>query len=233
MLNNIEIILLNTTHSGNIGSAARAIKTMGITKLTLVNPQCNIDENSYALASNASDILDNISIYNTLDEALLESNFIIGTTTRNRKLDIKTIESIHINTILDQRKDDKISILFGTERTGMTNEELKKCNLSITIPTNPDYSSLNLAMAIQIICYEIYKYHYIDMHSNIKVLDKEKLPSFQESNFFIERLIELNKKSGFIKNKSMETKIYTIFNKLELTSNDISILNGMLNKLTK
>lgn len=153
MLQNIRIVLVETSHSGNIGSAARAMKTMGLSNLYLVSPK-SVDEQSIALAAGADDVVRNAHIVDTFEQAIEDCSLVIGTSARLRHLQSTLIEprecaekaSIH---------QGQVAVVFGRERVGLTNEELLKCHYHLNIPANPEYSSLNLAMAVQLISYEI------------------------------------------------------------------------------
>ena len=153
MLQNIRIVLVETSHSGNIGSAARAMKTMGLSNLYLVSPK-SVDEQSIALAAGADDVMRNAHIVDTFEQAIEDCSLVIGTSARLRHLQ---------STLIDPRKcaekasahQGQVAIVFGRERVGLTNEELLKCHYHLNIPANPEYSSLNLAMAVQLVSYEM------------------------------------------------------------------------------
>ena len=158
LLNNIKIVLCNTSHNGNIGSSARAMKTMGIFNLILVSPEVMPDDHSIALACNARDIIETAIITDSLDEAIGDCTLTIALTSRKRELSshLATPKEITPEIFTTISHNEKVAIVFGAERTGLTIEQLEKCNRLVTIPGNPDYFSLNLAQAVQIICYEIY-----------------------------------------------------------------------------
>lgn len=162
-LDHFSLIYINTTHSGNLGSIARAAKNMGIKDIRLVTPKASIqDPEAIANAAGATDYLQQMQIFNSLDQALADCNLIFGTSARNRALNPITIapsqiskcilESIRATINLDKTK---IAILFGTEKSGLTNDELLLSNYHIVIDANPEYTSLNLAMATLLVCYEI------------------------------------------------------------------------------
>lgn len=155
-LNNIRIVLCATSHPGNIGSAARAMKTMGFQHFYLVNPQHFPDPQATALAAGASDVLDNAIVTSTLSEALIGCAFAIGLSARKRNLSheivtpkIAAVEALKIG------QNQPVALVFGTEMSGLSNAELDCCQLLAMIPANPEYSSLNLAMAVQVMCYEL------------------------------------------------------------------------------
>ena len=157
-LNNIRIVLIETSHPGNIGSAARAMKTMGLTSLYLVKPKRYPSPDAIAMASNADDVLESAVIVNTLQDAIADCQIVYGTSSRHRYLQWPLMSAREAGQSLIQSatQGNQIAIVFGNERTGMTNAELQQCHYHVSIPTNPDYASLNLAQAVQILCYECY-----------------------------------------------------------------------------
>jgi tRNA (cytidine32/uridine32-2'-O)-methyltransferase len=157
--NLINIVLVETSHPGNIGSAARAMKTMGLSKLSLVNPKDFPSGDANALSGNARDVLDNATIYSSLQEAIKQSTFIYATSARNRSINWPTVNPEKAaEQIIDQVTGDKeISIVFGREDRGLTNEELQLANFHLEIPANPEYPVLNIAMSVQIVAYELFK----------------------------------------------------------------------------
>lgn len=156
MLDKIRIILINTSHPGNIGSVARAMKTMGLKHLYLVNPQQFPHSKAYEMASGAADILDKATILKNLDDAIHDCTFIAGTSARVRTIKWSTLTPRELTeTISQEPSDTKIAILFGQEQCGLTNEELQRCHVRVHIPTHHAYSSLNLGAAVQVIAYEL------------------------------------------------------------------------------
>lgn len=156
-LENIRIVLVNTSHPGNIGGVARAMKNMGIGRLYLVAPKQYPDEQANWRAASAEDLLANAVVTETLEEAIGDCQFVVGTSARERRIPWPLLDprrcAEQVGTISE---DEQVAILFGREDRGLTNEELKLCNLHVSIPTSEAYSSLNLAMAVQIICYELH-----------------------------------------------------------------------------
>ena len=155
--NSIKIVLVGTTHPGNIGAAARAIKTMGLSNLDLVCPKEFPSNEATYRSKAAKDILEKASVYETLLESVSDCEVVIGTSARNRKVPWPVLNpknaSIEINKAV--KNSSKVAIVFGREDRGLTNEELGLCNLHVHIPTTEEYSSLNLSQAVQIIAYEI------------------------------------------------------------------------------
>jgi tRNA (cytidine32/uridine32-2'-O)-methyltransferase len=157
MLDQIRIVLVNTTNSGNIGAAARAMKNMGITQLVLVDPIAVIDGDAIVRASGASEILDSCVIVSSLEEAVAGCGLVIGTSARGRHIPWPLCSPRECGAKAKQAvaNNNSVALVFGRESRGLTNEELHKCNAHVHIPTNPDFSSLNIAAAVQVMCYEM------------------------------------------------------------------------------
>ncbi|MDC3153022.1 RNA methyltransferase [SAR86 cluster bacterium] len=157
--NLINIVLIETSHPGNIGSVARAMKTMGLKNLLLINPPKFPSGDANALSGNAIDILEKAKVYKNLKEAIKDSTFVYATSARVRTIQwpTKNAQDAAEEIVKQVSANKKISIIFGREDRGLTNEELQIANTHIEIPANPEYPVLNIAMSAQIICYEILK----------------------------------------------------------------------------
>ena len=155
-LSNIRIVLVEPSHPGNIGGAARAIKTMGLTDLALVNPGRYPDPQAEWRAAGAQDVLEAARVYDSVEAAIAEAQWVVGTSTRVRRIPWPLMKAEEaVAGVIERCASQKIAILFGRETSGLTNEELQKCHCHLVIPANPEYPSLNLAMAVQVVCYEI------------------------------------------------------------------------------
>lgn len=155
LLKNIRIILVNTSHPGNIGAAARAMKNMGLSRLTLIDPKHYPSLEAISRSVGAIDILDNVTIAKDLNEAISDCAWVAGTSARLRTIEWPILEPREcVQKSLEHIEQGDIAIVFGRENSGLTNEEMEKCNALLHIPTNPDFSSLNLAAAVQVVCYE-------------------------------------------------------------------------------
>ena len=155
-LDNIRVVLVNTSHPGNIGGVARAMKNMGLTRLYLVAPRQYPDEQADWRAASAGDVLENAVVTATLEEAIGDCQFVVGTSARERRIPWPLLDPRQCAENMAQASSqEQVAVLFGREDRGLTNEELKVCNLHLSIPTSQSYSSLNLAMAVQIVCYEL------------------------------------------------------------------------------
>ena len=156
MINSLRIVLVGTQHPGNIGSAARAMKTMGLQRLLLVAPQRYPHAEAYALAAGANDVLDSAEIHPTLASALGDCRLVIATSARRRTVPMPELSPREgAQRILEGQARGQVALVFGRERTGLENEELQLCHAAICIAANPEYSSLNLAAAVQVLTYEL------------------------------------------------------------------------------
>lgn len=240
MLENIRIVLIETSHSGNVGSAARAMKTMGLHELCLVSPKQAIDEQAIALAAGADDILRQAKILNSFDEAVADCTLVIGTSARLRHLSSSLIEPREcsgkvIEHLKCGRNRQKIAIVFGRERVGLTNEELLKCRYHLTIPANPDYSSLNLAMAVQLVCYEIRVAWLVAQNHRQKPISviENNNPAAQELEYFYDHTEHVYRQLGFIRNQKVMQKLRRLYNRAAVEKNELNILQGMLAAVEK
>ena len=162
----IKIVLMRTMHPGNVGAVARAMKNMGLTDLSLVTPEFNkvlSEDEAVRRSAGAEDVLAGAKTFSSLDEAVSDCHVLIGASARNRKMPWPLMNprdcSEEVVRLVSQSKEanpeSKIAFLFGREASGLSNEELHRCHDHVNIPSNPDFSSLNLAMAVQVICYEL------------------------------------------------------------------------------
>ena len=152
----IRIVLVGTTHPGNIGACARAMKNMGLSDLALVAPEKFPHKDATARASGAVDILENATVVDSLDEAIKDCVFTAGASARSRTINWPCMEPRECATkLLDKSQAGPVAAVFGPEKYGLTNAQLDLCDTLLTIPTNPDFSSLNLGMAVQILTYEL------------------------------------------------------------------------------
>ena len=228
----IKIVLIETSHPGNIGSAARAMKTMGFSNLYLVDPKCEINEISYAMASHAGDILDNAQVANNLSEVLSNCNYIIGATARQRDIPIEILNPREIANKVNEDLYDEIAILLGNEARGLTNEQLSLCSVGLHIPSNKEYTSLNLASSLQIILYEILFKSENDA-SYINKINKEDIASNEKLLGLLNHMSKVLKDIDFIKDDRpmIVRKINHIFKKATLSEEEINILRGVLSAI--
>lgn len=151
----IRIVLVETTHPGNIGAAARAMKNMGLTSLVLVNPNKFPADKARWRAVSAVDVVDSARVVGSVDEAIEGCELVVGTSARDRRIPWPMLDPRECGQKIASESGNSVAILFGRESRGLTNDELRKCHFHVNIPTAEAYSSLNLAMAVQVLSYEI------------------------------------------------------------------------------
>ncbi len=156
-LQNIRVVLVNTSHPGNIGGAARAMKNMGLSRLVLVDPVEFPSSEAVARASGATDILDAVRVVGTLEEALVGCSVVLGTSARDRRIPWPLLDPRESGAtcIRQAEQGGEVALVFGREYAGLTNEELQRCHFHVHIPSDPQFSSLNLAAAVQVLAYEV------------------------------------------------------------------------------
>ena len=212
MLKNIRIVLIETSHSGNIGSAARAMKTMGLTDLVLVAPKQGIDDQAIALAAGAEDVVKSAVVVNTFSEAVADCSLVIGTSARLRHLQNSLIEPRECGEkAIHHAINGKVAIVFGRER-----------------------ASLNLAMAVQLISYEI-RMAYLATTTEAKAtsVNADIYPSMQELEYFYHHTEQLYQSLGFIQNQGVMQKLRRLYGRAELEKTELNILLGMLSAVRK
>ena len=232
-LDQIKIVMVETTHSGNIGSAARALKTMGLSNLCVVAPKCEIDDQCRSLASSAVDIIEQVEIVDSLDDAIADCELVIGASARDRQLSWPQLTARQCG---EQAiaATGKVAILFGRESSGLTNDELQKCHYHVHIQANPDYSSLNIASAIQVIAYECRMAalaHTPDVASN-----KEPLAKAEQIEGFYQHLEKVLVDIEFLDPNNprlLMPKMRRLFARALLEVKEVNILRGILTQIDK
>ena len=235
MLDDIHILLLNSTHPGNIGATARAMKTMGLSNLRLVNPQAVFPSAEItARAAGADSVLENTQVFDSLAAAIADCNVVIGTSAEERSRPLKRWTARECaEACAKEYQTSKIAIVFGTERSGMNNEELAFCQRQIVIPTHPDYTSLNLAAAVQVICYELFVAAWeAGKTEPVFYEDHETLATQTEMFGFYEHLESTLKELKFITegvDKKIMPRLQRFFQRAVPESREINLLRGILN----
>lgn len=234
MLSNIRVVLVGTSHPGNIGSTARAMKTMGLSTLYLAEPRCEVDGQSIALAAGASDILKHLVKVDSLAEAIADCSLIIATSARSRTLDWPMLDPRDAGLKLATESiNGPVAIVFGRENHGLSNEELQLCTYHVAIPANPEYSSLNLAQAVQIISYEARVAHLAQTEV---VEEPTEYPLAADQERFFVHLENTLFSTGFIiKNHpgQVMTKLRRLFSRARIESQEMNILRGILTSIDK
>ncbi|MBT8112253.1 MAG: RNA methyltransferase, partial [Gammaproteobacteria bacterium] len=173
--NQIKVVLVEPSHPGNIGAVARAAKTMCIENLVLVNPEEFPSGQARARATGAVDVLERAVVCHSLKEAIADCTFVVGASARERGLQCPEITPDNVGArVWQELEQGNVAIVFGRESSGLSNEELDQCHYLTTIPANWEFSSLNLASAVQVICYEIYS-AYLKKSSTDKVVNNDLL----------------------------------------------------------
>lgn len=230
-LENIRVVLCRTSHPGNIGAAARAMKTMGLSRLHLVSPKYFPHSDATARASGAEDILDQAVVSATLDQALEGTVLAVAVTARRRDLSHEVHDPRETaGMLLGEAESGEVALVFGTEMSGLTTEEVGKCTLISTIPANPVYSSLNLASAVQIMAYELWTANAPEKNS----VREGELATFEEIEHFYRHLEETMIRTGFLdpeEPKRLMQRMRRLFSRSRLEKNEINILRGILSSL--
>lgn len=249
MLSRIRTVLIHNSHPGNIGASARALKNMGLSQLILVAPKEFPSKEAEARASNAQDILAKVKVYSTVEEALLGCSWVVGCSARQRKLSLPTFSpkeaasKIH-QQFLSGNVVGEVAILYGNEKQGLSNEELALCSAQIIIPTVSEYSSLNLAQAVQIISYELFLTQFaVPKSENVlsEITDREirednTLPSFETLAEFYRELEKTLIDIEFLDPKKpgqMVPRLKRLFARAAIDKTELTLLRGMLTSMQK
>ena len=235
---NIRVILIGTTHPGNIGSAARAMKVMGLSRLVLVSPKHFPSGEATALASNADDILKNAEVVETFEEAIAGCGLVLGTTAHARSLPWPTLDlKGAASKAVAEVATHEIALVFGREKTGLHNEEVERCHYIVTIPTSEEYTSLNLAQAVQLMMYEM-RLHALEA-MNTPSLSEQATSDWQPEppermEVFFTRLEKALLHVGFLnpaQPKRLMQRIRRLFLRARPDENELNILNGIASAL--
>ncbi len=234
MLKNIRIVLVNTSHPGNIGATARAIKTMGISKLYLVDPLMFPHVKADEMASGALDILGNATVCKTLDEAIADCGLIVGTSARSRAIPWPhMLPREFAEKAMTEGESTEIAVIFGREQSGLTNEELHRCHFHVEIPSNPDYSSLNIAAAVQVIAYEC---RIATLKDLAKPAQDYPYATAKEMQGFYQELEKTLVSTTFLNPKTprqLMTRLRRLFHRARPDMMEVNILRGILNAIQK
>ncbi len=235
MLKNIRIVLVNTSHPGNIGAAARAMKTMGLITLYLVSPQLFPHDKANEMASGAADRLDEAIVVTSLDEAIHDCQLVIGTSARSRAIPwpMLTPRECGQKTIIEAQHG-AVAIVFGREQSGLTNDELHRCHYHVQIPTDSLYHSLNVAAAVQILAYEI-RVASLDERPEDAQWDYQFVTAEELARFY-EQLENVLIDLDFLKPEAprqLMTRLRRLFNRARLDVMEMNILRGILRAVEK
>ena len=246
LLDNVRIVLVNTSDCRNMGSAARAMKTMGLSQLILVDPQEMPNGQAQALSAGASDVLANAKVVATLEEAIAECGLAVGTSARSRTLPWPMLEPRGCGVkLVDEAKNFPVALVFGRESSGLTNDELQLCHFHVQIPANPEYSSLNLAMAVQTLSYEVRTSYLLAQEQDYKKskpvqtvvatdsedVGEDEYPIIEDTERLYQHFEDALKTTGFIVPSHpglIMTKLRRLLNRARPDVKEVKMLRGIL-----
>ena len=249
LLSHVRIVMVNTTLPANIGSALRAMKTMGLCKLVLVSPKTYPHPDIDALAAGATDLIEQIEIVETLEDAIKDCHIVFGTSARSRTipwplLDARPAAQKSMKAVLQEQQE--IAVIFGREDRGLTNEELALANFHVTIPVNTEYGVLNVAQAIQIICYEMrmaateLMEHQVDDKATMKVTEDdamewdEPLVTHEQMEQFYPHIQKMLEEIEFLDPKNprlLPLRLRRLFGRIQLDRMEYHLLRGIFSRV--
>ncbi|MGI9258978.1 MAG: RNA methyltransferase [Gammaproteobacteria bacterium] len=233
----VRIVLVEPSHPGNIGASARAMKTMGFDELVLVAPKEFPSAEATARASGADALLENARIVESLSEGIADCAFVVGASARSRSLTWPTIDPrVCAETVNAHSPRGNVALVFGPEQSGLTNHDMARCHQLVQIPSNPEYSSLNLAMAVQVLCYELRMAQLDGDSVSEDEFEQREAPAAtaDELNGFHEHLESVLAAAGFLHEdhpKLLKLRLRRIFHRSHLDQTEINILRGLLKAL--
>ena len=248
-LSHVRIVMVNTTLPANIGSALRAMKTMGLCKLVLVSPKTYPHPDIDALAAGATDLIEQIEIVETLEDAIKDCHIVFGTSARSRTipwplLDARPAAQKSMKAVLQEQQE--VAVIFGREDRGLTNEELALANFHVTIPVNTEYGVLNVAQAIQIICYEMrmaateLMEHEVDDKATMKVTEDdtmewdEPLVTHEQMEQFYPHIQKMLEEIEFLDPKNprlLPLRLRRLFGRIQLDRMEYHLLRGIFSRV--
>ncbi len=234
----VRIVMVNTTEAGNIGASARALKNMCLSRLYLVNPSNYPSAEATARASGADDILASAKVCNSLADALFGCNLVIGASARQRSIkwqQLGLVQSCELikSTVINDNKAE-IAVVFGTESSGLNNNELDMCQVLMTIAGNKDYFSLNVSQAVQVFSYQLYNQL---INTKPTTNNDNNLAKFEDIEYFYQHLEQILVSINYPSSKKPITllmrRLRAIFSKALLKQDELAILRGILNAIEK
>lgn len=234
-LDNIRIVLVRTFHPGNIGSAARSMKTMGLTDLALVSPKDYPSDEATKMSAGASDVLANASIHSSITEAIEDCTAVIASTARPRGYDLPEVNpSEAAEILLSSAKTNPVALIFGPERMGLHNDDIQYAKYRVTIPANPEYSSLNMASAVQTLSYEIFKSSQAENPAKSARTERQ-LPTSNQLELFYQHLETVLQDISFLRSHQGETlqRLRHLYSRAEPDVLELNILRGILTATQK
>jgi len=251
LLDNVRIVLVNTSDCRNMGSAARAMKTMGLSQLILVDPQEMPNGQAQALSAGASDVLANAKVVATLEEAIADCGLVVGTSARSRTLPWPMLEPRGCGEkLVDEANNFPVALVFGRESSGLSNDELQLCHFHVQIPANPEYSSLNLAMAVQTLSYEVRTSYLLAQEEGYRKdkpvqtvvatdsesMGEDEYPIVEDTERLYQHFEDALKTTGFIVPSHpglIMTKLRRLLNRARPDVKEVKMLRGILASVEK
>ena len=236
----VRFVLVNTSQPGNIGGAARAIKNMGFADLVLVQPEIFPSDRARWRAAGAKDVLQNTKVVDTFAEAIADCQLVIGTSARERRIPWPLVNPRLCGEKVAQEASGnskhQVALVFGREDAGLTNDELQRCHLHVHIPTNPDYSSLNLCAAVQVLAYEV-RMAMLESSGELKNVEQEwDAPPAKAEDLenFLMHLEKTMQDTGFLDPKTPRqtmTRMRRMFGRIRPDQSEVAILRGLLSSV--
>lgn len=245
VLQNIRVVLVNTSHPGNIGGAARAMKNMGLSQLVLVQPEDFPSGEAVARASGATDILDAALVVDTLEEALAGCSVVLGTSARDRRIPWPLLDPRECATTSLEHVEQggQVALVFGREYAGLTNEELQRCHFHVHIPSDPEFGSLNLAAAVQVLTYEVRMAWLARQGQPTKMAKLEttamlnsQLVTVEELEAYFRHLEQTLIAIGFLdpeKPRHLMARLRRLYGRCGISRLEMNILRGILTETLK
>ncbi len=235
----IKIVLVEPSHPGNIGAAARAAKTMCIENLVLVNPADFPSGQARARATGALDVLERATLCDSLSEAIADCTFVVGSSARQRGLQCPEIAPGDLGEkVWREVEGGNVAIVFGRESSGLSNEELDQCHYLTTIPANWEFSSLNIASAVQVLCYEVYKAYLARTNNNEEIFteNEDVLATAEEIEHLLVHMKQVLEEIEFFDPKQpklLMRRLRQLYSRARLTQVETNILRGILSATQK
>jgi tRNA (cytidine32/uridine32-2'-O)-methyltransferase len=239
LLKRVRVVLVNTSHPGNIGGAARAMKNMGVTDLTLVDPREYPSGKAYARSASANDVLERATVVPTLEEALVGCGLVVGASARERGIPWPMLEPRSCGEkVVQEACQHDVALVFGREDSGLSNEELQLCTYHVHIPSNPECSSLNLAAAVQVICYEVRMAAMLAEQGKLPDLNQWDIPPAKHDDLEMyyqhleQAMIDIEFHNPDNPRQTM-ARLRRLYGRIRLDRMELSILRGMLTAIQR